>query len=312
MNDIEVVSTAFDAILFADDSTFITTINTSLTAKQLDRNFESKMNIELEKIYDWLIVNKLSLNIKKTKYMLFHTINTKFTFVPKLVINSITLERVENFNFLGLTINENLSWKPHMDKIANKISKSGGVINRMKHFLPTSILRMIYCSTIQSNLMYSLLVWGYDCNRLVKIQKKIIRNICCEKFNAHTEPLLKKLKLLKIGDLRVLNTLKFYYKFKKETVPEYFKSFKIQTQDEKHGRNTRYKSMISTNFTRLKLSDKCLRNNLPVVLNTTPQLALDKTQTHSFNGFGNYVKNMILESYANTCTTQNCYVCNNH
>ena len=120
-----------------------------------------------------------------------------------------------------------------MDKIANKISKSGGVINRMKNFLPINILRMIYCSTIQSNLMYSLLVWGYDCLRLAKIQKKIIRNICCSKYNAHTEPLLKKLELLKIDDLLILNTLKFYYKFKNEKVPEYFKKFEIKTQDEK-------------------------------------------------------------------------------
>ena len=114
--------------------------------------------------------------------MFFHSPNTKFTFLPKLVINEIEIERVSDFNFLGLTINENLSWKSHIDKIAIKISKSGGVINRLKHFLPENILRTIYCSTVQSNLLYSLLSWGYDCNRLVKAQKKIIRNISGQKF----------------------------------------------------------------------------------------------------------------------------------
>ena len=143
MNDIAVVSETFNAILFADDSTFVTSINASLSSKNFDKNFESKINLELKKIYDWLVVNKLSLNIKKTKCMLFHTPNTKFKFIPKLVINDTELERVENLNFVGLTINENLNWKPHMDKISNKISKSGGVINRLKHFLPTNILRMI-------------------------------------------------------------------------------------------------------------------------------------------------------------------------
>ena len=120
----------------------------------------------------WLEVNKLSLNIRKTKSMLFHTRNTKFDFIPRLIINGIEIERVTNFNFLGLTINQNLSWKPHMDKISKKISKSGGIINRLKHFLPIHILRIIYCSTIQSNLMYSLLVWGYDCNRLMITPKR--------------------------------------------------------------------------------------------------------------------------------------------
>jgi len=207
--------------------------------------------------------------------MLFHTPNTQFTYVPKLVINDIEIERVKNFNFLGLTINENLSWKPHIDKISNKISKSGGVIHRLKHFLPIHILRIIYCSTVQSNLNYSLLAWGYDCNRLAKTQKKIVRNICCQNYNAHTEPLFKKLSLLKVEDMLNLNTLKFYYKMKKGNIPEYFKSFTANTLDERHGRNTRHNSLIVTNRTRLKLSDKCLRNNLPVVINATPQLAID-------------------------------------
>ena len=311
MNDIEVVSDMFDAILFADDSTFLTTINTSLTAKKLDSNFERLVNRELKNIYDWLVVNKLSLNIRKTKFMLFHSPNTKFTFIPNLNINGIELERVENFNFLGLTINENLSWKPHMDKVKNKIAKSGGVINRLKHFLPMNILRTIYCSAIQSNLTYSLLVWGYDCNRLAKTQKKVIRNICCEKYNAHTDPLFKKLNLLKIEDLYVMNTLKFYYKLEKGQIPDYFKSFKIQRRDEIHEKDTRYKSLIATNKTRIILTDKCLRNNLPHVLNSTPQIALDKVVTHSPNGFSKYIKDLIIKSYSNTCIIPNCYVCNN-
>ena len=157
--------------------------------------------------------------------------------------------------------------------------------------------------------MYALLVWGYDCNRLVKIQKKIIRNICCEKYNAHTEPLFKRLELLKLDDTLVLNTLKFYYKFKNDKVPEYFKSYTIQSLDEKHGRNTRYKSLIPANQTRLILSDRCLRNNISFVLNATPQIALDKTSTHSFHGYSTYIKNMMINSYSNHCTIQNCYVC---
>ena len=215
MNDIETVSETFKAILFADDSTFITTINASQPAKLIDKKFEDHINAELEKVYDWLIVNKLSLNIRKTKCMLFHSPNTKIQFDPKLVINNIEIERVKNFNFLGLNINENLCWKSHIDKITLKISKSGGIINRLKQFLPIDILRIIYCSTVQSNIIYSLLAWGYDCNRIAKTQKRIIRNICNQKYNAHTEPLFKKLNLLKVEDILDLYTLKFYYKLKK-------------------------------------------------------------------------------------------------
>ena len=70
--------------------------------------------------------------------MIFHTRGTRLDYIPKIAINGTSIERVHNFNFLGLTINENLSWKPHVDKIANKISKYSGILARLKHFyLPT-------------------------------------------------------------------------------------------------------------------------------------------------------------------------------
>ena len=85
-----------------------------------------------------------------------------------MIINGIEIERVTYFNFLGLTINENISWKPHINKIASKISKYTGIMNRLKRFLPLHILRVLYCSMKQSNLDYSLLVWGFDLSRLQK------------------------------------------------------------------------------------------------------------------------------------------------
>ena len=115
--------------------------------------------------------------------------------------------------------------------------------------------------------------------------------------------------MLKIEDLLDLNTLKFYYKLRNNNVPEYFKDFKVQTQGERHGRNTRNNSLISTNRTRLKSSDKCLRNNLPVVLNSTPQVALDKVGTHSYHGFSNYIKNIMINNYSSECNIRNCYIC---
>ena len=163
MNDIEEASTALNCILFADDSTFMNTINTVFPNQKIDCVFEQNMNEELDKIYNWLAVNKLSLNVSKTKFMIFHTPGTKFDYNPQIQINGKILERVQNFDFLGLTINENLSWKPHEDKIANKLSKYSGILSRLKHYLPPNILKTIYCSIIQSNLNYAILAWGYNC-----------------------------------------------------------------------------------------------------------------------------------------------------
>ena len=130
-------SSFFKYILFADDTSLLNSLNIAMP-------FESKMtsdiiNVELTKIFDWLAVNKLSLNVKKTKFMIFHYHNKDISQnIPNLIINDIEIERVTNFNFLGLTINENISWKPHINKIVSKISKHTGIMNRLKSFSVSS------------------------------------------------------------------------------------------------------------------------------------------------------------------------------
>ena len=81
-------------------------------------------------MYDWLAVNKLSLNIKKTKYMIFHAMNKNIEgLVTEPVIDNVPIERVTDFHFLGLNLNDHMSWKPHIDTIANKVTKFSGVSN---------------------------------------------------------------------------------------------------------------------------------------------------------------------------------------
>ena len=80
---------------------------------------------ELNHAYEWLCINKLSLNIKKTKYIMFHSPKKKIQEIqPRLVINDINIEQVKDFNFLGITIEEHLNWKLHIDKMSKKISRA--------------------------------------------------------------------------------------------------------------------------------------------------------------------------------------------
>ena len=115
--------------------------------------------------------------------------------------NNNNVHNVNDFKFLGVTINECLAWSPHIDKIANKISKYVGLLNKLKHYLPASILKTLYCSLILPHLNYGSLAWGFDANRIFKLQKRALRCITNSKFNAHTEPLFKQLNLLKIDDI---------------------------------------------------------------------------------------------------------------
>ena len=308
MNDIPNCSKLFKFILYADDTSLLNSIQISMSVEF--KEAVDNINIELSKISDWLSVNKLSLNIKKTKFMVFHHRNKKIPSSLNLTINSIAIDRVSNFNFLGLMINENLSWKTHINKIANKISKHIGILNKLKHFLPMNVLRMLYCSLILPHLTYSVLAWGFDLVRLDKLQKRAIRTITCSKYNSHTEPIFKKLNLLKLKDLFNLNVLKFFFKFINQTLPEYFmQSFHINNRRDNRTYNTRSSTQIPANLTNTMFAQSCLRSILPRMINNTSEVILSKIYTHSQNGFKHYVKRYMIKNYSTSCNTQNCYIC---
>lgn len=113
--------------MYADD----TTLTTTLTPVDDGVVSAATINQALDEVSKWLKVNKLSLNIKKTKFIIFHHPNKQFD-PPLLKIDQVPIERVTNFNFLGLTIDQHLTWKDHIDKIAIKIARSSGVLNRLK------------------------------------------------------------------------------------------------------------------------------------------------------------------------------------
>ena len=134
VNNISRASKIFTAIIYADDTSLSRTLNTFRC------NTNVNTNNELSKISEWLKVNKLSLNTKKTK-MIFHMPQKQVT-TPKLEIDGRSIEFVNSFNYLGITIDKHLSWQDHINSLANKISKYIGIINKPK----TNMYRPKRCS----------------------------------------------------------------------------------------------------------------------------------------------------------------------
>ena len=98
--------------------------------------------------------------------MVFHPYQKDISkLIPSLIINVIELERVDHIKCLGIILDENMSWKAHLDMLANKIPKYTGILNKLKHYLPIYALRTLYFSMINSNLNYGILVWGFSCQR---------------------------------------------------------------------------------------------------------------------------------------------------
>ncbi len=307
INDIALSSKVFDFIIYADDTTLSGTLKIIIKHAP-NINIQTTINNELQNINDWLKTNKLSLNVKKSKFMIFHTPQRKIDPI-EIKIDGTVIERVAEFNFLGIILNENMTWNSHANKIANKISRSIGILNKLKHFLPIKTKILIYNSLIQSHLNYGILAWGYKCDRIIKLQKKAVRILCIRKYRAHTEPLFKEMKLLKIQDIMTLQQLKFYYKYKHNRLPHYLQHLPIIHNRDIHTHETRARDNIHTIKTNHEYARSCIRYNLPKLINTMPNVITDKINTHSLSGFYGYAKNYLLNAYQDTCTIDNCYIC---
>ena len=101
----------------------------------------ASLNSELNRLSTWFKANKLSLNLKKTNFMLFKPRQKRYHFPMQICINDQRIEQVKETVFLGVVLDEHLSWKPHISQVARKISKSIGIINR---YLPKPCLKTLY------------------------------------------------------------------------------------------------------------------------------------------------------------------------
>ena len=124
----------------------------------------------------------------------------------ELTIDNINVEYVNVFNFLGLTIDSRLTWENHTINMSNKCLRNIGKLNRINYFVPLNIRPMLYNTLILPHQNYCVTAWGYQCNRIIKLQKKAIRTVMISSYIAHPETFFKNLKLLKMHDILILQT----------------------------------------------------------------------------------------------------------
>ena len=148
-------------------------------------------------------------------------------------INGSKIKHVKCTKFLGITINEHLDWKIHVDNLSNKIARNVGMLNKLKHFLPDYIMKILYSSLIASHLQYCTLLWANShvthIRKLQLLQKKNIRIITSSHYIAHTDPLFAMTKLLKIEDLYKYQLGIFMHKVTHSQLPQNMSSMFLRT-----------------------------------------------------------------------------------
>ena len=155
--------------------------------------------------------------------------------LPKFTINGITIKRQNEMKFLGVLLDENLSWKAHISTIKNKISKNIGLLYKARYIVKNHCLKQLYFSYIQSHLSYGNIVWGSTNQSkllpLYRKQKHAARIIFFKDKLTHAKPLLSEINTLSLYQLNLFQTLDFMYKTNKNLVPVTFKGLFIKCQN---------------------------------------------------------------------------------
>ena len=113
--------------------------------------------------------------------------------------------------------------------------------------LPLDITKILYNSLIVPHINYCIMAWGFESSRIIELQKKALRIIIFCNYISHSEPLYKKLSLLKVDDILKLQQLKFYYKYLHHDLPFYLQNWRIMFKHEVHRQNIKY-TLIKLNM----------------------------------------------------------------
>ena len=305
-------STDFFTLLFADDTTF------QLSGVNLDILFQLA-NSELEKASVWFESNKLTLNVKKTKFMLFSDKDMQEC-TNHLKIGNKTVEQVgthckeKYFKFVGHVLDDRLSFEGHVQHVSKKLASSNFAINSTKNFLPLRIRKTLYYSLFDSHLNFGNLLWGCankkSLSKIENLQKRCIRNVALKSFRAHTEPLFKELSILKFTDKLSYCRAIFMHKYRNEKLPISFSGIftDITSTDELQTRHNDY------NYINEPAIKRCLENfPLKQIILNWNALDIDSKSTAEEEEFQILLKEKYLSQYSyETDCSGNCYSCNGH
>lgn len=275
INDIVHVSSIAELIMFADDT------NIFFSSADLDE-LSNQVNNELAKFSYWFKDNKLSLNIKKTNFMIFRARNRHIQANLEIKIDGIKIEEVTKTKFLGVILNNTLTWHDHINMVKHKISKNIGVIARIRYCVPKTVLLSLYRSLVEPYLQYCNLVWG--CHRTTSLstlflcQKRAVRIVTNSPRLEHTKPLFKTLRILPLSAINDLQVGCFMYGVVHSLLPSYFRTMFVVNANV-HSHYTRKNQRLHQEYCRLDVTKFSVRiygtvlwNSLGIELQDLPTL----------------------------------------
>jgi hypothetical protein len=292
INDICRSSEILKFILYADDT------NIFYSCESLDQLCEV-VNRELHGVMQWFRANRLSVNLKKTNFVIFGSSGrTKKIDKCEIFLDNIKILRTEKAKFLGVIIDENLSWKNHITYIKGKISKNIGIINRLKYRVSEGILLSLYDTLVLPYLNYCNIVWANNkttrLQPLVLLQKRAMRLITTSAHNAHTIPLFSKLNRLTLVDMNKLLIATFMFRSHTKSLPNIFSGY-FCSNASIHGHFTRNSSKLHISHARTDVRRFQIRIYGPKLWNSIDPAIINKS--FNWRAFKHRYKKYLLSQY---------------
>ncbi len=224
--------------LFADDTAVIFKHDNL-------QHLVDNLNTEISKVNIWLKANKLSLNTDKTKLIIFHSHRKKILTNFNVSIDGFIIKRYESLKYLGIFIDEHLNWKKQLSIINTKLSKTSGLMAKLRHFCNLTTLKCVYYSLFYPYILYGIICWGCALPTYLKplqiLQNKTLRIMTFSDFQAPSNPLYLELNFLKIDQVFQMQSLLLMYKFHHSLLPPVFDDYFTPVSN-LHSHFTRYSS----------------------------------------------------------------------
>ena len=295
-NDLQNATNHASIIQYADDTTLY------CSGPDID-SLQEHISSDLTSLVSYFSSNSLQLNLTKTNFMIINPKkpNTRNITNNQLRINGTAIDRVAETTFLGLLIDDELSFKKHIKQIENKVSKGLYAIRSTQHLIPKKHLRLLYHALIACHLSYGIIYWHSSAkqhlHRLTVLQKKALRIITNAEYNASSTPLFQQENILQLDKLYTLELYRLMYKTNHKLLPTPNpQAFTIAAPNHTYATRHRQTNPMGSRTHRHHLSHKSFIHTGPQLWNTLP---LESKNINTLKLFSKHIKRSLIHSPIN-------------
>ena len=289
INDLPNASKLTQPLLFADD--------TSIFYSHSDpRCLQSVLNEELQNFDVWLKCKKLSVNIKKNNYIVFKPRQKKLDYNFSVSFGNQSLKQSNVVKFLGVYLDEHLTWKHHISFVCKQIAKSIGILFRSRFYLSVKTKLTLYYTLIYPYITYCNCTWSStyvsNLNRILYLQKRAVRAVTNSDYRAHSAPLFTKLGILDIFQVNTFQVAKFMFYYHNQLLPSMFLNLFV-TSGQVHNHGTRTVNSYRSHPCRTNLKQFTILYQGPKIWNSLPPTI---TCSPSFPSFKKKILGFLIKS----------------